>query len=180
MVRKGVGALLRQAGHEGIDAEYGVSGIAMAQSERPDLILLDLNMPVVDGFEVLSRLRGDPVAKRIPVIILTAKIDAASERACMELGAVDYIKKPWGPQEIEERVAMALGYPELVKGLESTPVLTTLEPENVQSDGVEDTGADDNFEEPQNLEESQELSPRRFKTREFRINTGEPDNPYLA
>ena len=180
VVRNVVGALLRQAGHDVIDAEYGLSGIAMAQVERPDLILLDLNMPVVDGFEGLSRLRGDPVAKRIPVIILTAKIDAASERVCMELGAVDYIKKPWGPQEIEERVAMALGYPELVKGLEAAPVLTKLEPENVPSDGVEGTGADDDFEEPQNLEESQELSPTRFKTREFRINTGELDNPYLA
>ena len=63
---------------------------------------------------MLRRLRENPVANRIPVIILTAKIDAASQRACMDLGVVDYIKKIWGPQEIEKRAAMALGYPELV------------------------------------------------------------------
>lgn len=114
VIRRVVGVLLGQAGYDVIYAEYGLSGIAMAQSEKPDLILLDLMMPVVDGFEVLKRLREDNVASRIPVIILTAKIDAASERACMDLGAVDYIKKPWGPREIEERVAMALGYPEIV------------------------------------------------------------------
>ena len=96
-VRKVVGALLRQAGHDVTDAEYGLSGLAMAQSKKPDLILLDLMMPVVDGFEVLRRLREHPVANQIPVIILTARIDAASERVCLKLGAVDYIKKPWGP-----------------------------------------------------------------------------------
>jgi len=96
-VRNVVGTLSRQAGHDVIDAAYGLNGIGMAQSEKPDLILLDLIMPVVDGFEVLRRLREHPVANQIPVIILTAKIDAASERVCLELGAVDYIKKPWGP-----------------------------------------------------------------------------------
>ena len=96
-VRNVVGTLLRQAGHDVIDAAYGLNGIGMAQSEKPDLILLDLIMPVVDGFEVLRRLREHPVANQIPVIILTARIDAASERVCLELGAVDYIMKPWGP-----------------------------------------------------------------------------------
>ena len=154
-VRRVVGALLQQAGHDVVDAEYGLSGVAMAQSEKPDLILLDLMMPVVDGFGVLRRLREDPVANRIPVIILTAKIDAASERACLDLGAVDYIKKPWGPQEIEDRVAMALGYPELVKGSETAPVEPNVAPENDHS--PEDShsnddahvGDDRNFDEPQ-------------------------------
>ncbi len=168
-IREVVGALLRQAGHDVIDAEYGLSGISMAQSEKPDLILLDLMMPVVDGFGVLKRLREDPVANRIPVIMLTAKIDAASERACMEMGAVDYIKKPWGPQEIEERVAMALGYPELVKRQETAPVEPTAEIENGPSHG------DDHiFEEPQ------DLSPTRFKTKAFRVRPDDPGSPHLA
>ena len=168
-IREVVGALLRQAGHDVILAEYGLSGIAIAQSEKPDLILLDLMMPVVDGFEVLRRLREDPIASGIPAIILTAKIDAASERACMELGAVDYIKKPWGPQEIEERVAMALGYPDVIKqeGPERVqpPTRTEIAP---------DLGAADILEEPQ------ELSPTRFKTKEFRVSPSEVDNQYLA
>ena len=168
-IRKIVGALLRQAGHDVIDAEYGLSGVAMAQSEIPDLILLDLMMPVVDGFGVLRRLRENPVANRIPVIILTAKIDAASERACMDLGAVDYIKKPWGPLEIEERVAMALGYPELVKRQEAAPVQPTAEIEKVTSHGDGHL-----FGEPE------DISPSRFKTKEFRVRRSEVDNPYLA
>ena len=168
-IRKLVGVLLRQAGHDVIDAEHGLSGIAMAQSEKPDLILLDLMMPVVDGFEVLRRLREDPVANRIPVIMLTAKIDAASERACMNLGAVDYIKTPWGPQEIEERVAMALGYPELVKRQATAPVQPTAGTEKAPSQGDDDI-----------LEDPQELSPARFRTKEFRIRGGAVDNEHLA
>ena len=112
-IRRVVGMLLAQAGYHVILAEYGQIGYRKAQSDQPDLILLDLMMPVVDGFEVLRRLKGNPSTSHIPVIILTAKIDAASERECMYLGAVDYIKKPWGPHELEDRIAMALGYPEL-------------------------------------------------------------------
>ena len=173
-VRKVVGALLRQAGHDVTDAEYGLSGLAMAQSKKPDLILLDLMMPVVDGFDVLRRLREDPIANRIPVIILTAKIDAASERACLDLGAVDYIKKPWGPQEIEERVSMAPGYPELVKVPETTPIEPTVAPEKGHGNDDSQMGDDPNHEEPQ------ELSPTRFKTKEFRVSTDEVDNKHLA
>ena len=157
-IRNVVSALLRQAGHDVIDAEYGLSGFAMAQSENPDLILLDLMMPVVDGFEVLRRLREDPLTSRIPVIILTAKNDAASERACMNLGAVDYIKKPWGRQEIEERVAMALGYPELVKRQATAPAQPTAVTENAPRQPEDDI-----------VEEPREFPPRRFRTTEFRI-----------
>ncbi len=63
-IRNVLGALLRQAGHDVIDAEYGLSGIAMAQTESPDLILLDLMMPVIDGFGVLRRLRAP--ARKVP------------------------------------------------------------------------------------------------------------------
>jgi hypothetical protein len=69
-------------------------------------------MPVVDGFEVLRKLKKNPKTRSIPVIILTAKIDAASERECHRLGAADYIKKPWGPRELQDRIGMVLGYPD--------------------------------------------------------------------
>ena len=119
-VRRVVGVLLTQAGYEVIDAEYGLSGYAKALSEKPDLIMLDLMMPVMDGFMVLEKLKENPSVREIPVIILTAKIDAESERECMRLGAADYIKKPWGPGELEDRAGMALGYPEVSKPTEST------------------------------------------------------------
>ncbi len=205
MIRNVVSALLRQAGHDVVDAEHGLNGIAMAQTEKPDLILLDVMMPVVDGFEVLRRLGEDPVSSSIPVIMLTAKIDAATERTCMELGAVDYIKKPWGPQEIEERVAMALGYPELVKPETAKPEPAkpetanpgTNKPKLVKPDEAQfkqsttetETGLGDCTASPladlvvdaaEEEYEPEELSPTRFRTKEFRIQSGDVDNWYLA
>ena len=112
LIRQVVNRLLTFEGYEVIEAPYGQAGYQMAVSEKPNVILLDLMMPVMDGFAVLSKLKRQPKTKAIPVIILTARIDAESERRCMESGAVDYIKKPWGPGELGDRIAMALGYPE--------------------------------------------------------------------
>ena len=112
VVRQVVNRLLTEEGYEVIEAPYGQAGYHMAVSEKPNIIMLDLMMPVMDGFEVLSKLKSNPETRPIPVIILTVKIDAESERRCMRFGAVDYIKKPWGPDELGDRVAMALGYPE--------------------------------------------------------------------
>ena len=109
-VRNVVRLLLNVEGYEVVEAEYGQVGCSRAMSDKPDLILLDLMMPVMDGFEVLDKLKSHPDTKEIPVIILTAKIDATSERECMQAGAVDYIKKPWGPRELEDRIGMALRY----------------------------------------------------------------------
>ena len=96
LVRQVVSRLLTGEGYEVIEAPYGRAGYQMAVSEKPNIILLDLMMPVMDGFEVLSKLKGNPETEPIPVIILTARIDSESERRCMRSGAVDYIKKPWG------------------------------------------------------------------------------------
>ncbi len=105
-----INQLLVMEGYVVIDAEHGRSGYHLAISEKPDVILLDLMMPGVSGFEVLGDLKSNPDTNAIPVITLTAKIDAESERRCMRFGASDYIKKPWGPGEIGERIAMAIGY----------------------------------------------------------------------
>ena len=148
-VRKVVGILLAQAGYQVTEAEYGLSGYHKAQSDNPDLIVLDLLMPVMDGFEVLQKLKETPATREIPVVILTAKIDAASERECMRLGAVDYIKKPWGPRELEERIGMALGYPDL------TPLTTFISDDPpVEAEEGDLDGSDLN-------------EPRKFRTRSF-------------
>ncbi len=112
VVRQVVNRLLTGEGYQVIEAPYGQAGYQMAISEKPNIILLDLMMPVMDGFQVLSKLKSNPETRPIPVIILTAKIDAESERRCMRSGAVDSIKKPWGPGELKDRIAMALGYGE--------------------------------------------------------------------
>ncbi len=112
VVRQVVNRLLTGEGYQVIEAPYGQAGYQLAISEKPNIILLDLMMPVMDGFQVLSKLKSNPETRPIPVIILTGKIDAESERRCMRSGAVDYIKKPWGPGELKDRIAMALGYGE--------------------------------------------------------------------
>jgi putative two-component system response regulator len=71
---------------------------------RPELILLDVNMPDMDGFESIRRLKGDPATRGIPVIFLTAKSDPESEILGLELGALDYIAKPFSPPLLVKRV----------------------------------------------------------------------------
>lgn len=107
-----VALTLGSEGYEIVEAVHGLMGYTKAVSEQPHLIIMDLNMPVMDGLAALNKLKANPDTEKIPVIILTARIDSASERQCMQAGAVDYIKKPWGQQELEDRVAMALNYPE--------------------------------------------------------------------
>lgn len=109
-VRHVVRLLLTEEGYEVVEAAYGQAGCSKAVSEKPDLILLDLIMPVMDGFDVLDKLKGNQATRPIPVIILTSRIDAASERRCMQAGAEDYIKKPWGRGELEDRFRLALAY----------------------------------------------------------------------
>ncbi|MDR1958054.1 MAG: response regulator [Planctomycetaceae bacterium] len=77
----------------------------MLERTVPDLILLDIEMPGMDGYEVIRRLKADPVTAEIPVIFLTARTNCDDERECRSLvGAADYITKPFLPQELLERV----------------------------------------------------------------------------
>ena len=94
MVREMVVRLLRIEGYDVIEEAYGQAGCAAGLSEKPNIILLDLNMPIMDGFQVLAELKSNPETESIPVIVLTARIDMESERRCMQAGATDYIKKP--------------------------------------------------------------------------------------
>ena len=105
--------LLQIEGYDVIEAAYGQAGCAAALSEKPNIILLDLNMPIMDGFQVLHKLKSNPETEHIPVIILTARIDIESERRCLQSGVTDYIKKPWGPAELQERIAIIVGAREL-------------------------------------------------------------------
>ncbi|MFV0448812.1 MAG: two-component system response regulator [Vibrio sp.] len=85
-------------------ANSGDKGIAIALNDSPDLILLDVMMPNMDGFEVCERLKDNPLTKDIPVIFLTAKTESVDERKGLELGAVDYITKPIVPEIVKARV----------------------------------------------------------------------------
>jgi len=102
-----------------LEARDGAEGIEVARTARPDCILLDINMPVMTGFEALDRLQQDPRTREIPVVVLTATADdlTGMERA-LARGAVDYITKPISPQRVVARVRGAIERQRLVRELE--------------------------------------------------------------
>jgi DNA-binding response OmpR family regulator len=91
-----------------ICASDGQAGLDIATRHRPDLIVLDLMMPGVDGLEVCRRLRGDERTARIPMIMLTARAAEADRIVGLEMGADDYVTKPFSPRELVARVKAVL------------------------------------------------------------------------
>jgi diguanylate cyclase (GGDEF)-like protein/PAS domain S-box-containing protein len=91
-----------------LNAETGIAGIELARSARPDLILLDVDMPEPDGFEVCRRLKKDPITREIPLIFLTGVSSTEQKLKGLELGAIDYITKPFDPAELRARVRASL------------------------------------------------------------------------
>jgi len=85
---------LQRRGYEVAMALDGQEGIAMAQSERPDLILMDISLPIVDGWEALRRIKASPETQHIPIIALTAHVMPGDREKCLEAGCDDYDTKP--------------------------------------------------------------------------------------
>lgn len=86
----------------------GMQALKFLKKVKPDLILLDINMPEMDGCMVLVQLRNDPETNKIPVIILTSEVDTAMELKCLELGAVDFIRKPFVTEIMLSRIETQL------------------------------------------------------------------------
>jgi len=99
---------LEKDGFDVIAATDGQSGLDVVKKHRPDLVVLDLMMPGVDGLQICKQLRADPRTDRIPVIMLTAKATEADRIVGLELGADDYITKPFSPREVVARVKAVL------------------------------------------------------------------------
>ena len=95
---------LRSLGHESIFVEDGGKAVQAAIKEKPDIILLDVMMPVMNGFQVLQKLKLQKEAKDIPVILLTAKVQEKDIVHGLEAGAVDYITKPFSFAELNARI----------------------------------------------------------------------------
>jgi len=96
---------LEKAGYRVLDARDGTSALAAARHERPDLVVLDLNLPGTDGLDVCRALRRE---SDVPIIMLTARVDEADRLIGLELGADDYITKPFSPRELVARVRAVL------------------------------------------------------------------------
>lgn len=99
---------LVRAGHEVVTAANGWEAIDCVKRSRPDLILLDLMLPDLDGFGVCEILRRDPLTATIPIIIVSAWASTDSRNLGLELGALDYITKPFSPAELIARVGHLL------------------------------------------------------------------------
>jgi two-component system alkaline phosphatase synthesis response regulator PhoP len=98
-------------GAEGFDvitAQNGEEAIEKARREQPDLIILDVMMPKIDGYEACRILKANPLTKNIPVVLLTAKGRDIDKRLGMEVGATDYIVKPFSPNRLIERINQLL------------------------------------------------------------------------
>ena len=104
-------------GYKLLVAKNGASALAIAEKAKPSLILLDIMMPEMDGYEVCRRLKGNPALSDIPIIYLSALTDTADKVKGLELGAVDYIGKPFQPEEVMARVNTHLTINRLKKTL---------------------------------------------------------------
>jgi DNA-binding response OmpR family regulator len=95
---------LEHAGHEVFDASDGGRGIMLAASRDPDAIVLDLMLPVIDGYQVLEALRADDRTRDIPVLILTAKAQREDKVRCWREGASGFMTKPFSPAALTEAI----------------------------------------------------------------------------
>ena len=107
-VRLALRVTLEDAGNGVLEADDGIRAIQLATSEKPDLIMLDVTMPQMDGLEALKILKSNPATENIPVIMVSGIADSLGIDAWRRLGASDFICKPWACSEVETVVARAL------------------------------------------------------------------------
>ncbi|WP_339935022.1 response regulator transcription factor [Vreelandella glaciei] len=100
--------LMEQAGFEVVTAEDGEQALARVNDSQPDLLLLDISLPGISGFDVLERLRSEEATAQLPIIMLTAHGRDVEREKGMALGADDYITKPFSTQSLVEKVKALL------------------------------------------------------------------------
>ena len=94
MIRDMLSERLKNAGYQVLTAVDGAQGVAFAQSETPDLILMDMGLPVLDGWQATHQLKSTPQTSAIPIIALTAHVIAGDREKCLAAGCDDYASKP--------------------------------------------------------------------------------------
>lgn len=103
-----VRSYLEQAGHQVMTANDGETALHTIRREKPDLVVLDLMLPDRDGWDITRLVRGDPDLAGLPIIMLTARVEDTDKIVGLELGADDYIAKPFNPREVVARVRAVL------------------------------------------------------------------------
>jgi two-component system, OmpR family, alkaline phosphatase synthesis response regulator PhoP len=99
---------LRHAGYEVISSSNGMDGLRKAHSEVPDLVILDVMLPGMDGFEICHRLRAEKDTEKLPILMFSAKAQEIDKETGIKVGADDYLTKPSPPSEIVSRVQKLL------------------------------------------------------------------------
>lgn len=108
VIRRLIEVCLRAADLEIITRDDGRTGLTAVSSESPDLVVLDIGLPGMDGWEVLDRIRKDPTTKSIPVVVLTAHAEEESRRRANEGGADAFVTKPFQPNDFRSTVLSLL------------------------------------------------------------------------
>jgi two-component system alkaline phosphatase synthesis response regulator PhoP len=132
-------AYLEKDGYRVLVASDGATALQLLRSERPELMLLDLMLPDRDGWEVTRLVRGDPSLAATPIIMLTARVEDQDKIVGLEMGADDYVTKPFNPREVVARVRAVLrraqGEPVSAKVLEVGPLRMDIERHEAQVNG---------------------------------------------
>jgi DNA-binding response OmpR family regulator len=136
-VRKNIVTLLEEENYNVFSASGGREGITLAKKEIPDLIISDILMPEVDGYQVLQQLSKNKVLRTVPFIFLTAKVEREDIRKGMQLGADDYLFKPFKSEELLSAIISRLSKREVIKGLQ-IPKSEKVKNEKVKKYGEED------------------------------------------
>src|SRR5215475_6244149 len=101
--------MLSNAGYELVEAESGEEAVMAVETQRPDLILMDIQLPVMDGYEATRRIRSKPELKSVPIIAVTSYALAGDEAKALACGCNAYVTKPYSPRALLAKVASVLG-----------------------------------------------------------------------
>ena len=96
--------LLASAGYELIEAADGEAGVRLAEAERPDLILMDIQLPVLDGYEATRRIKQNPELRAIPIVVVTSYALSGDDVKAMQAGSDAYVAKPFSPRELLAKI----------------------------------------------------------------------------
>jgi two-component system alkaline phosphatase synthesis response regulator PhoP len=129
-------AYLEQAGYQVFSAYDGETGLHIIRRERPDLVVLDLMLPDRDGWDVTRVIRGDPGLEATPILMLTARVEDHDKIVGLEMGADDYVSKPFNPREVMARIRAVLrrahGEPAPPRVIQSGDLLMDLDQHHVR------------------------------------------------
>jgi two-component system, OmpR family, alkaline phosphatase synthesis response regulator PhoP len=106
---RAINHIIQKEGYDVITANNGLTGLRMAQEEKPDLLVLDVMLPGLDGFEICFRLRRDPPTASLPIIMLSAKGQDSDKVTGLKVGANEYLTKPVDRELLLEKITALLG-----------------------------------------------------------------------